>query len=191
MAQSSTNPIVSGFSGKFGNQIVFRRVNGKIIMANVPNRWNKKPVGKQIETCERFQEASKWAKKKLEDPEMLAAYREKAGNGRSAYNVAIRDYLKPPVVSDIDVSNYHGHAGDKITVTAKKDFRVREVTVTIIGPGGTELEHGTCTPGISWKQWHYTASGDAGNPAGLMVTAVARDYPGNTAKLSTVITAEK
>jgi len=177
MAQS-TNPILLGFSGKLGNAVVFRRVGRKIVMARVPDRWRKEPVGKQIGTCDEFKFASKWAKKTLENPEMLAAYREKAGNGRSAYNVAIKDYLTSPVVSDIDVSKYHGHAGDRITVTAKKDFRVKEVTVSIIGPGGVELEHGTCTPGVSWKQWHYTASAEAGNPAGLMVTAVAKDYPG-------------
>jgi hypothetical protein len=131
--------------------------------------------------------ASRWAKRILRDPEMLAAYREKAGKGQSAYNVAISDYLNSPVVSEINVSNYHGHAGDKIIVTAKDDFRVRNVNVTIAGPGGKELEHGACKPGESGIYWHYTATTDTGNPEGLTVNAIARDYPGNMANLSTVI----
>jgi hypothetical protein len=187
MAHSTNNLIMLGFSGKLGNQVVLRNVNGKIIMSNIPHRKNKKAVGKQIETCNRFRMASRWAKGILRDPEMLAAYREKAGKGQSAYNAAISDYLNSPVVSEINVSNYHGHAGDKIIVTAKDDFRVREVKVTIAGPGGKELEHGACKPGESGIYWHYPATTDIGNPEGLTVSAIARDYPGNTTNLSTVI----
>ena len=110
MAHSRKNLITLGFSGKLGNQVVLRNVTGKIIMSNIPYRKNKKPVGKQIETCNRFRRASYWAKSILSDPEMLAAYREKAGKGLTAYNVAISDYLNPPVVTGINVSNYHGHA---------------------------------------------------------------------------------
>lgn len=187
MAHSRKNLITLGFSGKLGNQLVLRSMNGQTILSNIPYRKNKKPVGKQIETCNRFRRASYWAKSILSDPEMLAAYREKAGKGLTAYNVAISDYLNPPVVTGINVSNYHGHAGDKIIVTAKDYFRVKEVKVTITGPGRKEVEHGDCTPGESGMYWHYTALTDAGNTEGLMVTAVAGDYPGNTANLVTVI----
>ena len=189
MAHSTNNLIMLGFSGKLGNQLVLRSMNGQTILSNIPYRKNKKPVGKQIETCNRFRRASYWAKSVLSDPEMLAAYREKAGKGLTAYNVAISDYLNPPVVSEINLSNYNGHAGDKILVTAKDDFRVRNVNVTIAGPGGKELEHGACKPGESGIYWHYTATTDTGNPEGLTVSAIARDYPGNTANLSTVIKA--
>jgi hypothetical protein len=120
---------------------------------------------------------------------MKAAYREKAGNGRSPYNLVISDYLTSPVVSEKNVSACQGHAGDTIIVTAKKDFRVKEVKVTIIGNGGTVIEQGAIMPGVSAKYWHYVATADAGNPAGRVVIAVAKDYPGNTAELQVVIRA--
>jgi hypothetical protein len=187
MAHSKTNLITLGFSGKLGNQVIFRNVNGQSIMQNFPSRRHKKAVGKQVETCQRFREASRYAKTVLKNPEMLAAYRAKAKKGQTAYNVAVADYLTSPVVTDIDASMYHGHAGEKITVTAKDSFRVMEVTVILTGPEGVILEKGACIPGISEVHWHYTAQTEIGNTDGLKISAVARDHTRHTAELSVVI----
>jgi hypothetical protein len=187
MAHSRTNLITLGFSGKLGNQVIFRNINGQTVMSNFPGRKHKKAVGKQVETCHRFREASQYAKAVLKNPEMLAAYRAKAKTGQTAYNVAVADYLTSPVVTGIDTSTYHGHAGDKITVSAKDNFRVKEVIVMIMGPVGEKLEQGACIPGVSEVHWHYTAQTNMENTSGLTARAFVKDYPGNTAELSVLI----
>lgn len=183
MSIADDNVLVRGFSGKFGDQVVFRRRNGKTIMANVPGKRTSKPAGRQRECCDNFTAASKWAKMVLKDPERLAAYKAKVTGLQNAFNMAVADYLQPPAVTGINGMAYHGQAGDVILVTASDVFKVKEVMVEIRGPKKTTIEHGPCTPDPSGSYWQYVAVKDAGSTRGLILKAVAFDSAGNRGEM--------
>ena len=97
----------------------------------------------------------------------------------------VEDFLRPPVVDEIDTSAYTGATGDPIVIRAHDDVEVTGVTVTLFD-GDTELESGPAAPD-EWR-WRYEAQTDV--PAGTEVTAsaVAMDRPGNTGELSATVT---
>ncbi|MCX6247013.1 MAG: hypothetical protein NTW10_04715 [Bacteroidetes bacterium] len=189
MTKANDNIVVRGLRGKFGNQVVFRLLNGETIMANVPAKKKKKrkPTEKQQAVRERFQEAHKWAAWVLRDPETLAFYRNAARMGMTAHATAMTDYLRPPRVTEIDASCYNGHAGDPVVVTATDDFRLKEVRVRITRPDGRLIEEGPCQPDDSGKRWYFAASKENIPPAGTLITTTARDYPLNTATMTVTV----
>ncbi len=187
MSNSRENVITRRLHGKFGDQVVFRTRNGKSITADIPKLTGKKPVQSQVQTRDRFRLASIWAKGILAIPEMLEAYTAKATNGKTPYQVAMTDYLRPPRISEISATDYHGHAGDIIRVAAFDDFMVTEVRVKIRNSSGTLLEEGTCQPDPMGMFWIYTATTDLSGTAGLAITAIASDNPGHTAEDTLVL----
>jgi len=56
------------------------------------------------------------ARNALADPVQAAAYQAAATKSKSAFVVAVTDWLKPPRISEIIHSAYNGHIGDKIVV---------------------------------------------------------------------------
>ncbi|MBL6950599.1 MAG: hypothetical protein ISR57_08155 [Bacteroidales bacterium] len=132
MAHTKSNALTKNYSGKFGNQFVFRIRNGKSIMAALPVRISDSATEAQQAVRRRFANASHYAKQILLDPVMLSAYTEKAVDGKSPYLVAMTDYLRNPWIDEIDIDGYNGNAGEIIRVQAGDDFKVTEVSVKII-----------------------------------------------------------
>jgi hypothetical protein len=184
MARTKTNIITREFSGKLGDQVVFRQLDGMTVLANIPARRKTKPTGRQAETCDRFSMAINYARNIVKDPEMKAAYKARAGKRVSANNMAIRDFLSPPVVKEIDTSAYQGLSGQKIRISATDDFKVKLVTVTITDTEGKKLESGSCAVGLSGFSWYYTAQTDLAGSLPLIITAMAWDIPGNTGSMT-------
>ncbi|MCX6246955.1 MAG: hypothetical protein NTW10_04410 [Bacteroidetes bacterium] len=184
MANSSGNVITHGLRGKFGNQVIFKIMNGKSITANVPDRWNVVPVGGQIETVDRFKEAAIWAKELNSDPLRRQPYAALAGNGMCVYTLAVKDYMRSPVVTAISTGWYSGHVGDLITVSATDNFCVKGVTVRICSASGELIEEGPCKAGENNSIWRYRAVKEISNLAGIVITATATDNPGHTGTMS-------
>lgn len=184
MARTKTNIVIREFSGKLGDQVVFRQLDGMTVLANIPTRRKTKPAGRQAETCDRFRMAINYARNIVKDPEMKAAYKARAGKRVSANNVAVRDFLTPPVVSEIDTSAYTGLRGDTIRVVATDDFKVKEVALSILDGEGKEVESGGCSPGQSGYSWFYTAQTNLTGRLPVTIRAVARDIPGNTGSMT-------
>ena len=143
------------------------------------------PLGGQESTKNNFSMASDWGKQVMDDPELKDFYKTRAPTGINAYIAAIRDYLKSPVVSDINTTQYSGHPGDIITISADEDLMVVKVNVVIANKDGVILEEGTCTSDDS-VTWHYTAK-TLIEPSGCMITATAMDNPQNSGTLSLTI----
>ena len=94
--------------------------------------------------------------------------------------MAMADFLKPPAVISIGVTEYHGNAGDTIRVLAVDNFRVVRVTVSIMDEANDVMEYGDCTLQEEGSAWIYTVTGDHIPVTGQHVKAVAFDTPGNT-----------
>ncbi len=183
MATCDENNPLNGFRGKIGNQLVLRRRNGKTIMASMPKRRKSGPKGKRLASCNSFKLGIQWAKAILKSPDLYEAYKTRAAAGRSALNVALADYMRPPKVTGINASSYQGRAGDIILVTATDDFHVKEVFLKICSPDGKILEKGSCQPDLTGNYWQYTTQKAAKNYSGITITAIARDNPGHTGEM--------
>lgn len=177
--------LTKNYSGIFGNRVMILNRNGKSIMTIPLKRTGTTvPTTNMVIARRRFTHAAQYAKNILQDPAMLAFYAAKTRKGLTPYLAALSDYLKPPVVEDIDVTAYHGNAGDNIAVTAIDDFAVAAVTVKITDSAGILLEDGPGTPDPVTGIYNYTATADIADPAGVTITATATDTPGNKAQLT-------
>jgi len=103
-------------------------------------------------------------------------------NGKTVYTLGIADYLKPPVVNGIDVTNYSGKVGDKIVVDAIDGFEVTGVRLKITGTDSVVIEEGDCVLDPIDLTWEYTATVEKAVVPGVIVKATAFDNPGHKAE---------
>jgi len=189
MAKVSKNLLVKGASGNVGKQFVYKTRGDDTHIAKMP-RIVKNRTSSQAQDNQRsqFASAALYAQGANADATMKALYQKKAGPGKTAFNVAFRDYLTAPVVSKIITAQYTGVAGSAIVVGAKDDFRVTKVTVSIYAAGGALIEQGDAVLNpINREQWTYTATHANAALAGTKITATAFDLPGNTGTLDVTV----
>ncbi len=180
MANVRHNVVVEGLGGMLGDQLVFKKDKaGRTIISYRPTYDENRTFSPAQQTQqEAFREAVAYGKSAKDNP----VYVEKAqGTTLSPYNVATADYLHEPQILDVDVSVWHGEAGQVIRVKAIDDVQVKEVTVVITDETGAVLEQGTAasTDGL-W--WNYTTTKAASGTPKLMVSA--QDLPGHIAQMT-------
>jgi len=181
MSKTRENSLVKNFKGKFGEQFVYKTVDGITVLAKLPKRSNNPPTEAQEEVRERFSMAADWAKNVLKNPDTLAAYAAKAEGTRTPYILALTNYLKPPKIKEFDPTGYHGHVGDQIKAKAWDSFEIRSVTVRITDASGTVLEKGACIHDTETREWIYTATTEVSDLTGVVVSAEAKNRPNHTA----------
>jgi hypothetical protein len=183
MARIKDNLLVRGASGNVGKQFVYRKRGNETFITRMPaTDKNAKPTEQQEKVRDLFASAAMYATGAIADPKIKELYQKKAkaGSGKTAYNVAFRDYLKAPVVKGIDTEKYKGTAGSTIVVKAKDDFRVAEVTVSIRTAAGVLVEEGIAILNpIDRNEWVYTATQNNAALTGSVIQATAKDLPGN------------
>ncbi|MEP7257298.1 MAG: hypothetical protein ABI687_02900 [Flavitalea sp.] len=189
MANINENLLVRGARGNVGKQFVFRKHGNNTNIGKMPViRKDLAATEKQLEKRELFSSASLYAQGVISSAELKKEYQKKASPEKIAYNIAFRDYLKPPVVKKIDAENYHSAAGSIIVVHAKDDFRVAQVKVSIHTAAGILVEEGNAVLNpINRDRWTYTALQANSSLPGSVISATALDIPGNTGKLDMVV----
>ncbi len=184
MARITKNGLVKGARGNFAKQFVYKKRGKTTHLADMPEASKVPPTPEQIELRDRFGLATLYAKAAMLNPDIKKQYQKKASAGATAFNVAVRDYFKPPVVKSIDPSNYTGSVGSRLVITAKDDFRVVSVKVTIQTAAGNLVEEGEAVLNPEdLGKWIYAATQDNATLAGTVITATAKDRPGNSATL--------
>jgi hypothetical protein len=191
----STTKNDSSFSGMLGESVTVRQVRGKVVIKNRPHRQPGRPTpgvkdtSKHEAAMERFLEASQYARQQISLAESKEMYGKRVTDKkRSAYVVAMTDYLIAPKVRVIDAVDYHGTIGDTITVKATDDFMVTKVKVIITHAAGALVEEGEAGPDtLKVNLWGYKAT--AANPtlAGTTIRAIAYDRPGNSGTAEIVL----
>ena len=183
MAKIKDNLLVRGASGNVGKQFVYRKRGDDTFITRMPaTDKNAKPTQQQEKVRDLFTAASGYATGVIADPKLKAEYQKKAkaNAGRTAYNVAFRDYLKAPVVKSIDTEMYKGTAGTTIVIDARDDFRVVEVFVSIKTAAGVLVEEGNAILNpINRNEWFYKATQNNAALSGSIIQATAKDLPGN------------
>ena len=182
MARIENNFAMEGLKGKVGNIFVYRHKNGKTIVAKTPNRTAPLTEGQKKQN-QRFKLAINYAKNALLDPSLKAYYDAEAKKRKigSAYNVAVADYLKPPVINNIDHSGYTGGTtGERIIIEVEDNLKVVKVSVKIISKDKNNLEEGEAT--LSKGKWLYATTSLNTTLQGTKIIISATDRPNNTTK---------
>jgi len=178
MAQAKLSFPFDTLHGKLGG-LVFRRCGDKIIVTRLPKIRSRTPTPSEVAHRERFKLAAAYGSSVRADPAAKAIYLATARERQiSLTALCVADYLKRPVVEDIDLSQYTGQPGGTIRITAKDNFEVVGVEVAITTENGQLLEHGSATYDLITRTWVYKASASApGSRVSIEVTA--SDRPGN------------
>jgi hypothetical protein len=187
MAKVRKNVLTRGLSGKLGNLVVFRNDGGKTIMSSAPGKRTLPLTEAQQMHQQQFKQAVLYAKAVLADPDKKAEYESAARNGESAYNMAVADFLKFPVIQEMDISMYTGQAGDKIRVRATDNFKIAEVSVTIFKSDNSIVESGIAEPAGNGRDWIYTATHANSPIGGGRIVATVTDGPGHQTQMSQML----
>lgn len=91
------------------------------------------------------------------------------------------DYLRPPVITNVDHSAYTGTAtNQKIIIQVADAFKVIAVKVQIEDADESPVEQGNAT--LIEGKWTYTTTATNASTAGDKIIITATDRPGNTTK---------
>jgi hypothetical protein len=188
MAKSKKNVITHGLSGKIGDLLVFRQVDGQTIVSQMPRKSSTTESEKQAAHRKRFQQAVLYARIAIESPETGKLYKAAAAkSGKKAFNIAVADFFHAPDIETVDLSKYHGNAGDPIRIITRDDFAVKSVTVRIVNSDGSLHEEGEAVQSVS-ALWIYTAIRDNENLDGDKIIVTVSDLPGNVTEEEQIIT---
>lgn len=179
MATRRIDPAVGGIQGRIG-ELVFYTRKGTPCIRRTPYRTSAF-TGAEKENQTRFSLASKFAKAALTDPIQRQRYEKAAfGTGASAQNLAVSDYFRSPVLTEIDLSLYTGRAGEIIRVRAEEGaIGAAEVRVTIGNAVDPALDWGSATVDPDGVTWRFATQQDLPPYQALWITVTARDQPGN------------
>ena len=186
MSKVIGNSVVKGAKGLFGDDIVFKKVRGKMVMAKPAAPRDKREMSdKQKAHAKRFLKATRFANRMLANPATEAEYENGiTGSKYTARLVAMSDYFNAPEVDSINVDQYFGNPGDRIVIDATDDFKVTALKVTITDSTGTVIEQGDAGPDADEDPlWVYAATKANTSIPGSTILAVAYDKPGNKGTL--------
>src|SRR5579871_6167053 len=178
MAKSISNATAGKLKGKIGD-LVFYELNGKPCVRSVPRREDP-PTSREKGNQSRFGAASKFGHATLRDPTQKARYSAAAAKtGSTAYNVAVSDFMHPPVITELDLTGYTGRAGQLIRIRVEEK-KIGAVAVNVVIADHTQsvLEEGAARVEEDGVTWWYAAQQDIAPDQSLLITVTAKDQPG-------------
>ena len=178
MAKMNDNNATHGIRGKV-NQLVYSQRNGETVVSKPPIRTAPYSEA-QHNINSIFKQAVLYARSILQNAAIKLAYKKKAKRGQSAFNMAIADYFKAPVIVSVDLDQLANQIGSKITTLVTDNFRVESVKVRVEKSGGDLIEEGNAVLQPDGLNWQYTTTTADANAAGNKVSITASDLPGNS-----------
>ena len=182
MGKIKNNIVTKGFSGKFGEDLVFKNVDNKTVFAK-RGLITGEPTAKQTEVRNRFADASYHASGAIDNPAALQDYTLMAFHQKlkSAYIAALTDYLTEPEIGRVFTASYTGKVGDMINIKPKVAMKIVKVDVKILRADGTVVESGEATPHV--LNFRYVATVANAQVAGTKLVIVAHDRLNRTVTL--------
>lgn len=189
MALIRENDLTEGMSGKFGRKFVFRVVKG-VTVASRRSTVKREATEKQLASRERFQRAAQYARAKMLDPAAKEMYKAMAGDEAFAnpFAAAVKDYLVPPKILSVEVSEYTGEVGSTIPIKVSDNLKTIQLRVAILTADGSTLESGEATLSPGDVDWKYITTQALPVLAGSKIVVTAIDRPGNQTVEEKVIT---
>ena len=175
------NPMFEEARGQLGD-LVFREVRGKTFAGRKPS-GSGEPTADQTAQRERFKQAAAYGKSALANESTRALYEAAAKNkDMPVFAATIADFFNAPVIDALDLVLYNGQEGDPITVSARDDFAVMNVHVSITDEQLNPIESGNAVETSAGSgRWVYTATTSVAPDTNVLIKAVATDRPGGTA----------
>ncbi|MES3018315.1 MAG: hypothetical protein V4721_11070 [Bacteroidota bacterium] len=93
MAKQKRNVVMSGFTGKVNEQLLFKQYLYGTVVSKVPDRSKVVLSDKQKISNAVFAKAVQYAKRVLQDPAKYSEYQARLVDGKTVYNTAIADYF--------------------------------------------------------------------------------------------------
>ena len=166
MAKARTNAIIESLSGAIGKDLYARTTkDGRTIISHKPDFSNRQFSEAQRNVQSRMQQAAAYAKVASKANPIYA--KTAAGTSRNAYNLALRDWHKPPVIFRIQWDD------GRVRVSAYDDVMVTRVTVSILDENGQTLEQGEAELN-AWWEYQVATRGIVCVEAGDMAGNVTR-----------------
>lgn len=186
MGKIRNNVVTKGFSGKFGDDIVFRQVDEGTVFAKKPTVIDN-PTDRQVEIRGKFTEASYYAKAALDNPEAGQEYKLMAmlQGLKSAYLAAVTDFLTLPEIASVYTRSYKGAVGNIMNIAGTVPMKIIAMQVQIFKPDGTLLESGLAVP--QELKWRYTATLENPQAQGSKLVIKASDRLGNETTFEKVL----
>jgi hypothetical protein len=178
MAIVQFNPLFQSLRGRVGN-VIYRQRNGRTFMHVAPPKpkpqdWSPEQQAHRA----RFAQAAAYARSVCADPARRAAYEAvKKPGDPSVYSTALRDWLRPPTVAEIDLASYHGKRGGSIAIKADDDTSIAQVRVVIRDAAGRIIEEGAAERVM--VDWQYRAQRGLGARRRCSVEVTAIDLAGH------------
>lgn len=186
MAKVIGNMLVSHLSGTVGNLNFYDR-KGKTVVRGAKRKGSmKKSTAGQIALQDRFTIAASHAMRAMEDPDLKFYYASMARGGQTAYNMALKDAMTVPQISEIDFGCYNGLPGDKITIWARNFFKVYQIHVKIYNEADVLIEEGSAVENMTPMVWTYQAIKELGTRKGKVVIS-AVNIPGKVTTVTNMI----
>ena len=182
MAKAPINTWIGREIRGTSDDVVFRKVGGEFVIARRPRPTDNSPSEETLRRRKRFKQGAEFAKGVLCDSvrkeEYLAALAAHNIPSGQLFAMALRDWMKPPVIGLIDTSHYQRHAGDRIRITATDDLEVTSVKLKLTRQSdGAPIEEGAATYVAPYFDYVAKTEAPAGLP--LVVTVTATDHAGN------------
>jgi hypothetical protein len=179
MAVSYNNVITRNYSGRVGD-IILKNYNGKSVMTKRPDCSKVIKTARQQVFMNKFAKAVKVGLFAKDNPTLIEHY-NKIRPDLSTYHAAISDYQSSPVIEHVDVTEYQGHPGDVVTVSASDNFEIEGVGVMIFNALGEVIEFGEAVPKefSGNTEWDYTAKVENPGYKTCRILVRAKDRPSN------------
>jgi hypothetical protein len=162
-----------------GGLVYVHRSDGVVVVRRAPE-FQGPSTGPQQAKQRRFAQAQRYVKRLKANPDQYAPYKLAAKIQRKrACDLAMSDFLNPPAVNDIDLSEYHGSPGQCIRVDATDAIEVQTVSVSLTHLDGLQIEQGAATFDESSSLWTYLTQTRVTAPETVMIRVTALDRPGN------------
>jgi len=168
MAKVNGNIFIDRLSGSLGDQFIVKRGRGgRTIVCKKPTfREDREFSPAQLARQQAFREAAAYARTQKLNP----VYIEKAaGTGKCSYNVAIADWLHPPVIHRIERKD------GVIRVQARDNVMVTKVDVKVVDEAGEVLDAGEASQ-VDSLWWEFPSAKEG------TVETLAWDLAGNKTK---------
>ncbi len=189
MANVKLNPILERIRGQVGD-LVFKRYEDRTILSRKAEPSGRPPTPAQAAHRERFRQAALYGRMVMADPDARTFYEGEADERHvPVFSLTIADFFNAPEITEVDVSDYHGKAGDPIRVAAMDDVEVARVEVSITTADGTAVEAGEAT--LDGGHWRYVATAAVAAGTDVRIGVRAYDRPGGVGEAEAEATTPK
>ena len=186
MGKIKNNVVTKGFSGKFGEDLLFRQLDNQTLFVK-RTLVSAVSTARQKEVRGRFAQATQFAAAAIENPQASLEYKLMAElqGLKSAYLAAVTDYLTNPEIGSVYTDGYKGAVGDIFNIKTKVPYKITGIQASIVLADGTVLEAGPAV--ASELKWRYTATAANAQVAGSKLVLIARDRRGKETTFEQVL----